>query len=117
MGIWNALFGNRTTRNQPLVIKDNESAFKYSSRFMDCTLETDAILPGIVHRVEDGGLEIPYTTTIDANVPKLAEGDFVAFMDLEYHPNLPIVCGLIGFVVGKLEPILDLELGWKSFKG
>ena len=130
MGLLNLLFGRHTTQERPLVFKDNESAFEYSCKFMDCSIIPGSALPGIVLHVEpgkeglqllslkvvsnDGGLDIPYSTTVNAEVPKLIEGDFVAFQVVEYDSSLPVIGGLIGFVVAKLEPILDMKQGWKN---
>jgi hypothetical protein len=115
--------------NQPLVFKDNKSAFEYSCKFMDCKIEPGQVLPALVNRAEpgkenlqvlaltlvsdDGGMEIPFCTTVNEEVPTLAQGDLVAFQIVEFDPTLPLVVGLIGFVVAKLEPALDLVQGWK----
>ncbi|MBI1237130.1 MAG: hypothetical protein GC188_10655 [Alphaproteobacteria bacterium] len=114
-----------------LHFKSGNDALEYACKFMVCKWELEAILPAIVTSAargknglqnlsllaasDEGPKEIPFCTTLNENVPELTKDDFVGYLIAKQIPGLGKM-STIGFVVIKLQPTFDLNLGgWLSY--
>lgn len=119
-------FDSKKTQQSLTVLpfKDAEAAIVYAAEYMVCDWLPQTVLPAMVTKSGEGknGLqffslkvpkgreiaEIPMAKALNENVPKIEEGDLVAFLIAEHHPELGKF-GTIGFVVAKLQPKFDLK--------
>lgn len=108
-----------------LYFKSNEAAFEHACKFMDCSIKVDGYLPALVHEVNKGDdrtimiLKLPnaeggqyVASSLLNNQLTIEVGDLVAYQLAERLPNAPDVLSMIGFVIAKLKPQLDIEKGW-----
>jgi hypothetical protein len=120
-------FGRK--KEPPLVFADNEAAFAHA-----CTigygLLLNAFIPALVVDVgrrgsegerffrlrlagPHGAQDIWGCTMADApGYPEV--GDLVAFRIVRIASELPEDAQLIGYIAGKLEPVLDPRKGWRG---
>lgn len=114
----------------PLVFKSAKDAFDYSCEFMENDMTAGNTLPALVERQatrkdgvqtlairvagENGGTEVPYCMTLNADVPTFQVGDLAAYHIAQVNPALGAsIFRFTGFVVAKLDPVFDFEKGWK----
>lgn len=108
---------------QALYFKDNESAFAYACKYMDCGLTVGSFIPALVKSIKragDGSEEYEVLVASDAggflqttytsdDSMKLSVGDLVAFWVGATAPRL------LGFVPRKLAPEYSAANGgWKA---
>ncbi len=108
-----------------LYFKSNEAAFEHACKFMDCSIKVDGCLPALVHEVHkvddrtrmilklpnaEGGQFV--ASSLLNNQLTIEGGDLVIYQLAERTPNAPDILSMIGFVVAKLKPQLDMEKGW-----
>lgn len=137
----NRLIGSKEVSNkiQPLIFKDNISAFKYACQYLDTNLSANKAMPAIIipgpggeqpflldsgrQRAmlkvcsDDGGFIVVADSAYDKG-PILKIGDLVAWMPVDYAEEIKDKVedprfALIGFIIGTLQPILGNE-GWKG---
>jgi len=111
---------------ETLFFKSNEAAFEHACNFMDCTIRVGGYLPALVHEVQDSEdrtrmiLKLPNTdggqyvasSLLNNQLKNIKAGDLVVYQLAERLPNVPDVLSMIGFVVAKLKPQLDVKHGW-----
>ncbi|MGR9600631.1 hypothetical protein [Pandoraea sputorum] len=106
-----------------LVFRDNESAFAYACKYMDCRLVAGSFVPALVKSIKrkvdgseeyevlvasDAGGFLQLTYTSDDSI-KLSIGDLVAFWVGTTEPRL------MGLVPRKLMPeYCNASGGWKT---
>lgn len=125
-----------------LPFKNNQLAFEYVCKYMDCTLQSEKPLPALVAQANEfAGIEFPVQKDengiqtvllkvasddggffVMAKTPKpipfdLESGDFVAWQPLQYKGEVvknteDKRIGWIGLIVAKLKPDLDTKKGW-----
>lgn len=118
----------RRKNEPPLLFADNEAAFAHACG-LKYRLLINAVIPGIVCDIGQRGREgerffrlrlagpegefrIWGCTMADAPAyPEL--GDLVAFRIIRIAAELPEDAQLIGYISGKLEPVLDKRRGWR----
>ena len=130
MSLFEKLLGRQKERAQSvssdapgtLVFKDNESAFAYACKYMDCRLTVGSFIPALVKSItrkvdgseeyevlvaSDAGGFLLSTFTSDDNI-KLSIGDLVAFWVGATEPRL------MGLVPRKLMAEYSADNGgWK----
>ena len=109
-----------------LHFKNTHAAFEYICEYMDTNIREESLIMALVNEcgpVKDGlqnlALKIPSNdggfvsyacSTLNENVPHVNVGDLVAvkvgMYNLELGPS-----GFIGFVIGTVEPVYDVEAG------
>ena len=120
-----------------LIFKDNNAAFDYACKYIDCTLKEDATLLAIVldskeeYRTkqsvktqddgsqlamikvasDDGGFNVP-ANTAGTKGAVLKPGDLVAWQAMQYMPELGNTVedsrfGWVGLILGTLKPELN----------
>jgi len=118
----------RRKEEPPVSFPDNETAFAHACT-MGYRLLLNALIPALVvgtgrrgnegeryFRLRlagpEGALEIWGCTMADApGYPKI--GDLVAFRIVTIAPELPKEAQLIGYISGKLAPLLNGSKGWQ----
>lgn len=137
----NRLIGSKEVSNQiqPLIFKDNISAFEYACQYLDTSLSPDKPMPAIIipgpsgeqpvlldsgrQRAmlkvcsDDGGFFV-IADSSNSKGPKLKIGDFVAWLPVDYAEEIKDKfddprSAMVGFVLGTLEPVLTPS-GWKG---
>lgn len=137
MGILDFFRPKKPPQRGALVFKENVGAFEYACKYMDCTIAEGRVLPALVKAVDfetkdgrqsctlklvsdEGGREITLCDTLNADVPKLKQGDLVAYRIVGHFPDSNSTISMLsvmGFIVAKLEPAWSLDhQGWKVAK-
>lgn len=137
----NRIVGKKTRGNsiQPLMFKDNQSAFDYACQYLDTKISADKPMLAIVEpgpsgrqpiqlesgrqrtvlRVcsDDGGFMVIADSAYDKG-PRLKIGDLVAWLPFDYAEEVKGKVedprsAMVGFILGTLEPVLTAT-GWKG---
>ena len=126
----NRLIGGKEVSNkiQPLIFKDNFSAFEYACKYLDTSLSANKPMPAIIIPGPSGEQPVLLDSGRQRAMLKVcsADGGFFAIADSSYSKGPKLRIGdlvawlpvsprsaMVGFILGTIHPELT-STGWKG---